>query len=136
MANSRVMRSINHSGGPIITEHKAQEFAEHWIQSWNRHDIEAILSHYAEDVEYFSPFLTRLADNSCGTLRGKWALKAYLAKGLAAYPDLDFVLKNVFFGVHSVVIQYQSVNNLNASEVFEFDENGLVRRVQCHYDKW
>ncbi len=46
------------------------------------------------------------------------------------------VPKNVLFGVRSIVIQYQSVNNLNASEVFEFDENGLVHRVQCHYDKW
>lgn len=120
----------------MLTEHKAKEFAEHWIQAWNSHDIESIVSHYAENVEYFSPFLTRLANNPQGTLHGKWALKEYLAKGLAAYPDLNFVLKNVFFGVRSIVIQYQSVNNLNASEVFEFDENGLVNRVQCHYDKW
>ena len=120
----------------MLTEHKAKQFAEHWLQAWNNHDIEAIVSHYAEDVEYFSPFLTRLADNPCGTLRGKSALKEYLAKGLAAYPDLDFVLINVFFGVRSLVIQYLSVNNLTASEVFEFDENGLVSRVQCHYDQW
>ncbi len=120
----------------MLTELKAKEFAEHWIQAWNSHDIESIVSHYAEDVEYFSPFLTRLAKNPQGTLLGKGALKEYLAKGLAAYPDLNFVLKNVLFGVRSLVIQYRSVNNLNASEVFEFDENGLVNRVQCHYDKW
>ena len=109
----------------MFTEHKAKEFAEHWIQAWNSHDIEAIVSHYAEDVEYFSPFLTRLANNSRGTLRGRWALKEYLAKGLAAYPDLDFVLKNVLFGVRSVVIEYQSVNNLNACEVFDLMKTDL-----------
>ena len=120
----------------MLTGIKANEFAEHWIQAWNSHDIEAIISHYAEDVEYFSAFLTKLANNPLGTLRGKQAVKEYLAKGLAAFPDLNFVLSNVFFGVRSVVIQYRSVNNLNAAEVFEFNEQSLVNRVQCHYDKW
>ena len=120
----------------MLTLEEAKQFSEHWIKAWNGHDIEAIISHYAEDVEYFSAFLTKLADNPQGTLSGKSAVKAYLAKGLAAYPDLHFVLKKVFVGVRSVVIEYQSVNHLNASEVFEFNEKGLVNRVQCHYDKW
>lgn len=119
----------------MITEQQAKNFATHWIQAWNNHDLEAILSHYAEDVEYFSVFLTRLADNPAGVLRGKGNVKAYLAKGLAAYPRLEFVLLDVFIGVHSVVLRYQSVNNLVAAEVFEFNADGLVIRVQCHYNK-
>lgn len=120
----------------MITEYEAKQFADHWIQAWNNHDIEAIISHYAENVEYFSPFLTKLADNTLGNLHGKIAVKEYLTKGLSVYPHLNFILKDVFFGVRSIVVQYQSVNNLNAAEVFEFDEQGLVCRVQCHYDKW
>lgn len=120
----------------MLTEEQAKAFAAHWIKSWNDHDIASIISHYSDDVEYFSAFLTRLADNPAGTLRGKDALKDYLRKGLTAYPDLHFVLVNVFWGVRSAVLHYQSVNNLVAAEVFEFNENGLISRVQCHYDKW
>jgi len=120
----------------MLTEQRVKEFATHWIKSWNDHDLDSIMSHYSEDVEYFSPFLTKLSDNPSGAFRGKRALKEYLSKGLPAYPDLHFVLTKLFWGVRSVVLQYQSVNNLSAAEVFEFNEAGLVNRVQCHYDRW
>ncbi len=119
----------------MITEQQAKNFAAQWIQAWNDHDLEAILSHYAEDVEYFSVFLSRLENNPAGMLRGKDNVKAYLTKGLAAYPDLEFLLLDVFIGVRSVVLRYQSVNNLIAAEAFEFNTDGLVARVQCHYDR-
>jgi hypothetical protein len=119
----------------MITEQKAREFASHWIDSWNAHDLEEIISHYADDVEYFSVFLLKLSNNPTGMLQGKGNVKEYFAKGLAAYPDLRFVLLDVFWGVRSVVLRYQSVNNLIAAEVFEIDSKGLVSRVQCHYDK-
>lgn len=120
----------------MLTEQKAKKFAEHWIKSWNDHDLESIISHYSDDVEYFSAFLAKLSDNPLGILRGKSAVKNYLGKGLSAYPDLYFTLMNVYFGVRSVVLHYRSVNQLVAAEVFEFNDSGLVNRVQCHYDKW
>jgi len=119
----------------MITEQQARDFASHWIKAWNDHNIDAIISHYADDVEYFSVFLTRLSDNPSGTLRGKVNVKEYLARGLAAYPDLNFELIEVFWGVKSVVLRYKSVNNLIAAEVFEFNDTGLVKRVQCHYNR-
>ena len=33
----------------------AEAFAAHWIEAWNSHDIDAILSHYVDDVEFLSP---------------------------------------------------------------------------------
>lgn len=117
----------------MITEQQAKTFATHWIEAWNAHDLDAILSHYAEDVEYFSVFLTQLSDHATGSLTGKEAVRHYLAKGLAAYPDLHFELLQTFRGVHSIVLQYTSVNNLIAAEVFELNDAGLVQRVQCHY---
>lgn len=119
----------------MLTEATAKKFAADWIKSWNDHDLDSIMSHYSEDVEYFSPFLTRLTGNSSGTVTGKAAVKEYVAKGLPAYPDLHFVLGKVYWGQRSVVLQYQSVNNLAAAEVFEFNDAGLVCRVQCHYDR-
>ncbi len=93
------------------------------------------MSHYADDVEYYSAFLLKLTDSKTGMLRGKNRVREYLAKGLAAYPDLNFKLLNVFIGVASITLHYQSVNNLIAAEVFELDDQGLAVRVQCHYDQ-
>ncbi|MCW8930270.1 MAG: nuclear transport factor 2 family protein [Gammaproteobacteria bacterium] len=117
----------------MITEEQAQQFAKNWIDAWNSHDIDAVISHYDDDIEYFSVFLTKLTNNTEGVLHGKENVKDYLTKGLQAYPDLHFSLKNIFMGVKSITLEYQSVNNFLAAEVFELNNKGLVSRVQCHY---
>jgi hypothetical protein len=116
----------------MITKEKANLFAKDWINSWNSHDLDRVMSHY-DDVEYFSMFLAKLTENKSGFLKGKKNVQEYLSKGLQSYPDLKFKLENIFLGISSVTLQYISVNNLVAAEVFEFNERGLVSRVQCHY---
>ena len=117
----------------MITEEQADDFAKDWIASWNAHDLDRVMSHYDNNVEYYSMFLLKLTDNQTGMLQGKDNVKQYLAKGLDAYPDLQFKLLNVFLGVASVTLHYESVNNLIAAEVFEINNQGVASRVQCHY---
>jgi hypothetical protein len=112
---------------------KHQEFARDWIAAWNAHDVERIMSHYADDVEYQSPFVARLAEAPDGTLRGSGAVRAYVQRGLETFPDLHFVLLGVFSGMDSVVLHYQSVNNLTAAEYFQFNATGEIARVVAHY---
>jgi len=117
----------------MIAEQNAYKFALDWIDSWNSHDLDRVMSHYDKDVEYFSPFVAKLGSNELGRLSGKENVRNYLQKGLEAYPDLHFILGNVFIGIASIMLQYQSVNNLLAAEVFELNNQGLAVRVQCHY---
>lgn len=117
----------------MIKIEEANKFANNWINAWNAHDLDQVMQHYTEDVEYFSPFVARLTSDNTGMLRGKDSVEEYLAKGLATYPNLHFKLLHVFVGVRSLTLHYQSVNNMVAAEVFELNENGLVFRVQCHY---
>lgn len=109
------------------------KFAEEWSTSWNARDVERILSHYAEEVDYTSPFIAKLGGAVDGRLHGKAALRDYFQKGLAAFPDLKFTLLGVYAGADSVVLHYQSVRGLVAAETFEFDSEGKVKRVLCHY---
>jgi hypothetical protein len=119
----------------MITEQEAEYFANDWIASWNAHDLDRVMAHYDDDVEYFSVFIAKLTDNKAGCIKGKNNVREYLAKGLAAYPDLYFELINYFIGVSSITLLYKSVNNLIAAEVFELNSEGLAKRVQCHYTK-
>ena len=106
-------------------------FAAEWIAAWNRHDLDAILWHYADDVVFTSPFAVRLTGD--GTVRGKDALRAYFAAALTRFPDLHFRLRHALRGGNSVVLVYDSVEGLLAAEAFEFDAGGKVCRVNCHY---
>ena len=39
----------------MLSEVEAGKFADDWIQAWNSHDLEAIMSHYAPEVVLTSP---------------------------------------------------------------------------------
>ena len=55
----------------------AEHFAADWIESWNAHDLNRILSHYTDDFEMSSPVIIQVAGEPSGTLKGKAAVAAY-----------------------------------------------------------
>ena len=114
-------------------KNKHESFAEQWITAWNKHDINAILSHYEETIEFQSPFITQLNYNNSGIIHTKDALREYFEIGLHTYPELHFKLINVLSGNHSLVIYYESVNNKMAAEVFFLSSHGKASKVYCHY---
>ncbi|PUZ28947.1 nuclear transport factor 2 family protein [Chitinophaga parva] len=109
------------------------EFAHEWIAAWNSHSLPDILSHYDDDVVFYSPLVKKLNNDPSGGLRGKAALEAYFTKGLAAFPDLHFDLYHVLEGVNSVVLYYKSVNNRLSAELMVLNERGKVIEVRAHY---
>jgi hypothetical protein len=117
----------------VITEPKARQFAEHWIRSWSSHDLDAIMSHYAPDVVLVSPAAARLLNDPSGTVTGKEALREYFNRGLQSYPDLNFDLVDVMWGLNSVVLYYVNQRGSRTAEFMEFDANGKVIRVVANY---
>jgi hypothetical protein len=114
-------------------ESSANAFAHAWVQAWNSHDLEEILSHYTDDVTLVSPTAAALLGDPAGEVRGKAALRAYFAKGLAVYPDLRFELFDVMWGVRSIVLCYVNQKGTKTAEVMELDDDGLVTRVLANY---
>src|SRR5262245_24530309 len=118
---------------PFFNPQSAAVFASDWIEAWNTRDLYLILSHYSWDVELISPMVRRLLDGQRDRVHGLAALRTYFARGLDAYPDLRFTLRRTYCGLHSLVLEYESVSNLVAAESMEFNEVGLVCRVRAHY---
>ena len=58
----------------MVTSEFAQQFAKEWASAWNIHDLEAILSHYAEDFEMISPYIVAITGEPSGALKGKRAV--------------------------------------------------------------
>lgn len=111
----------------------AEHFAEDWIASWNAHDLDRILSHYADDFEMSSPRIVQLAGEPSGTLRGKAAVGAYWKKALELIPDRQFELLAVLAGVNSVTLYYKGTQGRLAAEVFHFGPYNKVVRAFAHY---
>ena len=117
----------------MLNATQAQEFAEHWVNAWNAHDLDAILAHYSEDFEMNSPYVSRVLGIEQDTLRGKIAVGDYWRQALSLYPNLHFKLKHVLHGARSVTLVYEGVAGL-AAEVFLFNELGLVVTAHAHYE--
>jgi hypothetical protein len=104
------------------------------IAAWNAHDLDRVLSHYANGFEMSSPYIVDLAGEPSGTLRGKEAVGAYWRKALGHFPELHFDLVSVLAGAHSVTLYYKGARGRLAAEVFHFDAERKVSRAFAHYD--
>lgn len=108
-------------------------FAKEWEAAWNSHDLDRILSHYADDVEFRSA--KAVATVGTGVVRGKAALRDYWARALSRQPDLRFSVTGVYTGHEMLVITYTNQAGRSAAETLLFDDSGLaVEASACHAD--
>src|SRR5918998_117931 len=91
------------------------------MKAWNTHDVDAVLSHFADNVVFTSPVVAQFVDESGGVIRGKAALRAYWAEGLRRIPDLHFEVVGVYVGVNTLVINYRNQLGRLVNEVLIFD---------------
>ena len=117
----------------MIEKAFAEQFASHWIDAWNSHDIDRILSHYVNDFVMHSPAIVRVAGENSGMLKGKDAVGAYWRKALAILPDLAFELLGTFIGADSVALCYKGVNGRLVVETFHFGTDNNVLEAYAHY---
>lgn len=73
-----------------------RQFAQEWVDAWNVRDIEAIISHYSDDIEFISPRVAAAgggAGDSSGRLVGKAALRAYFQEALDKLKVLSLTIQ-------------------------------------------
>ncbi len=116
-----------------MTKNDAWRLANHWVAAWNAHDLDSIMAHYDEAVELTSPIAAQLLGAPGGKVVGKSNLRAYFQRGLEAYPDLHFELKDVVWGVSSLVLCYTNHKGTRTGEFMELSALGKVARVVAHY---
>jgi predicted ester cyclase len=117
----------------VLTESKARKFAKEWIEAWNSHDLDAILSHYAAGVSLTSPVAARLLNDPEGKVAGIGGVGEYFKKGLEVYPELSFELLDVMWGISSIVLCYRNQAGTKSGEFMELDSDGRVVRVVANY---
>ncbi len=116
-----------------MTDQEANQFARTWIEDWNSHSLDRILSHYTEDFAMSSPFIIEFLQEPSGCLVGKKAIRAYWQSALARMPELHFELTALYVGANSLAIHYTNQQGRLATEVFWFNESKLVFRAAAHY---
>ena len=117
-----------------MTNDEARRWAQQWVDEWNRHDVEAVLAHFADDVEFCSPVAATVTAEPSGVVRGKDALRSYWTTALRTRPDLHFELDDVHVGIDCISIHYRNEANRHVTEMAVFDGDGKVMRGWGLYD--
>jgi ketosteroid isomerase-like protein len=115
-----------------MVKERALQAARDWCDAWNRGDLDAIMHHYAEDVEFSSPTVVKRWNVADGWLRGKARLRENFAIGTKA-PNLHFELIDVLLGVNSMCVVYRRETGALVTDLVELDDNGKGRRVIACY---
>lgn len=114
-----------------FSEAAAQSFARSWVEAWNRRDIEAVLSHYAEDTVFLSPKAERVTGS--GRVEGKAALRAYWQAGVAQLSQLRFAFDSASWSARTETLTVCYVAELGeappvrAVEIMRFAGGKIVR---------
>jgi hypothetical protein len=112
---------------------RAKELAEEWVAAWNSHDLDAIMALYAPGVVFQTPTIIDTLGVPDGSVRGAEALREHFSRGLERLPDLRFDLDGVYAGVRSLSMTYTWADGTPVCELHEYDEQGLIERVQALY---
>ena len=99
---------------------------QRWIEAWNAHDLERVLSLYADDAEMTSDGIVRLGFTVQGSVRGKQNLRAYWSKALALLPGLHFVPRGFFTSPNSVVVHYENDRGQTICEYLRVGQSGVT----------
>jgi hypothetical protein len=118
--------------GQVVSTPEPRAFTEDWLAAWNHHDVDALLTHFHDDVVFTSPVAARVVPESGGAVRGKAALREYWNAALKTMPDLHFEVVGVSHGESVLVINYRNQSGALVNEVLEFD-GGLVSRGHGTY---
>ena len=111
-------------------------FVQSWIAAWNARDLDAVLSHYSDPIQFTSPKAAQIFGKP--VIEGKSELRAYWSRGLEAYPDLQFTLDHWIWDEprQELAILYTSRfagKETRVCEVMSFDETGAVRQSEAFY---
>lgn len=117
----------------VMNTETAASFAQSWVEAWNAHDLEGVLSHFTDDATFTSPVAAQLLPETSGVLVGKDAIRAYWTHGLTRIPDLRFELVDVYTGVNVIVLHYRNHVGGLVNEVLHLNEEGLATRGDGTY---
>ncbi|MBB6109162.1 SnoaL-like domain-containing protein [Mucilaginibacter lappiensis] len=110
-----------------------QAIALDWIDAWNKRDIDRIMTHYTDDVVFYSLTVTKRWGIADGKIIGKEKLRAHFLKGLELAPNLYFEFVDMLSGTDGITIIYKRETGALVADVAVLDENGKATLVKAYY---
>ncbi|MDX2012909.1 MAG: nuclear transport factor 2 family protein [Myxococcaceae bacterium] len=107
-----------------------------WLDAFNAHDVERLVSLYAEGCTHTSPKIRALHPETGGQLVGKAALRAWWSDAIRRLPGLRYELVRLTANDERVVLEYlrHAPNEapMPVAEAFDVREGRIVASRVFH----
>ena len=118
----------------VMDRDAAGHFVERWLHNWRNVDIDAVVSHFADDAEMRSPLAVKLTDSP--VVKGADNIRRYWkrAYGHIESADLKVLAWSWDETIARLTVWWQ-LGETRASEFMDFDASGRVARSEAFYGK-
>lgn len=116
-----------------MTYEDALAHATDWIEAWNTHDLDRILSHYSQDVVFEAETVKMRWNKPDGKLHGIAELRKHFALGLELVPTLTFQLEQVFLAPAGYAVLYRRENGNRVIDAVTLDNEDRAMKVTAYY---
>jgi ketosteroid isomerase-like protein len=85
---------------------ETKQIAIQWFDAFNKHDLEALLSLYAEDAKHYSPKLKIHQPETNGLIEGKEALRNWWRDAFIRLPELHYQIIRIMNEGDQLFMEY------------------------------
>jgi len=118
----------------VMDRDAAGHFVERWLHNWRNVDIDAVVSHFADDAEMRSPLAVKLTDSP--VVKGADNIRRYWKRAYGHIESADLkVLAWSWDGTIARLTVWWQLGEARASEFMDFDASGRVTRSEAFYGK-
>jgi SnoaL-like domain len=116
-----------------MTYEDAEAHAKDWIEAWNSHDLERIMSFYSNDVVFEAETVRVRWKNPDGRLVGIAELRKHFALGLELAPQLRFQFEQLLLAPSGYAILYKRENGNRVIDCVTMNDAGQAAKVTAYY---
>ncbi len=110
--------------------------AEKWFEAFNQHDLESLLSLYADDAIHFSPKLLIKHPETEGLIKGKSELRKWWRESFDNLPTLKYFPELIICEGEDVFMKYKRTvdgqNDLIVGETLKI-VNGVIVESRVYH---
>ena len=117
-----------------LTGERAQELADEWVAAWNAHDLDAIMALYAPGIVFQTPTIIDTLGVADGRVRRRRAHSGSTSPAASSgCPTCASISTASTPGCSSLAMTYRWADGTPVCELHEYNEQGLIERVQALY---
>ena len=104
-----------------------------WVEAWNAYDLDRIMLHYADSIEFTAQTVVSRWNKPDGKLNGKEDLRQHFRKGLDLAPNVHFTIEEILYAPNGYAVLYRRENGNRVLDAVELDKTGLAIKVTAYY---